>query len=82
MKYPCDDSEGFDEIYEKVVNGEITYPEFEGFEESETGFAGAMVEYGSNGFVLIASPSSDVSAEKVKGGEVCILNFATLQLCK
>ncbi|MBR2152947.1 MAG: hypothetical protein IJ944_06690 [Clostridia bacterium] len=52
---------------------------FEGFEESEIGFAGAMVEYGSNGFVLIASPSSNVSAEKVKGGEVCILKFVALK---
>ena len=51
---------------------------FNGFEESQTDFAGAMVEYGANGFVLIASPSSVASAAKVKGGEVCVLKFTAL----
>ncbi|MBR4283030.1 MAG: InlB B-repeat-containing protein, partial [Clostridia bacterium] len=51
---------------------------FDGFEESDTGFQGAMVDYGNNGFVLIAAPSTSSAASKLRGGEVCILNFTAL----
>ena len=32
LKYPCDDCENYDDIYDKVTNDEITYPEFPGSE--------------------------------------------------
>jgi len=55
-----------------------TLLKFDGFETSSTDFSGALGDYGTNGFALIASPSSDRAAEKLKGGEVCIIYFIAL----
>ncbi len=55
-----------------------SYLKFDGFSESATGFKGALIDYGSNVFVLIAAPTSSSAASNVKGGEVCVLNFTAL----
>jgi len=49
--------------------------EFDGFDSSATDFGGSMASSGSNGFALIASPSSKKQADKLLGGEVCVMYF-------
>jgi len=48
--------------------------EFDGF-DSGADFSGALSSSGSLGFALVASPSSNREANKLKSGEVCVLYF-------
>jgi|GEM_PF-3175882 len=61
---------------------DVTIPEydetlltFDGYEGSSTDFAGAMTSSGTKGFGLVAAPSNSREADKVMGGEVCIMYF-------
>jgi len=47
---------------------------FDGF-DGGSDFSGALNSSGGNGFGLIASPSSDREANKLKSGEVCVMYF-------
>jgi len=48
--------------------------EFDGF-DSGADFSGALSSSGSLGFALVASPSSNREANKLKSGEVCVMYF-------
>ncbi len=49
--------------------------ELDAIEQSETDFGGAMAASNENKFALVCNPSSDRQANKLLGGEVCVIYF-------
>lgn len=49
--------------------------EFMGFEPSQKDFLGSLSSSTSSEFALLASPTGDASANRVNGGECCVLVF-------
>ena len=63
---------------EILLNYDKTLLQIDYIEASETDFSGAMSASSGGKFALIANPSTEKQANKVKGGEVCVAYFTAL----